>query len=128
MTPKKRSIEEGASRQLALQIAQIALDKKGEAITVLDVRQISQFAHYLVLINGQVEQHLKAIANHISDTLKEDGIRPHHTEGLDNLQWILIDYLNVLVNIFMPEVRHFYDLEALWGEGEKVELPFVTGD
>lgn len=86
--------------------------------------KLSQFANYFVLVSGQVDQHLKAITDHILDTLRSEGVKPHHLEGLDHLNWILIDYVDVLVNVFLPDVRSFYDLEALWGEAERVPLPF----
>ncbi len=86
--------------------------------------KLSQFTSYFVLVSGQVDQHLKAITDHIVDTLRGEGVKPHHLEGLEHLNWILIDYVDVLVNVFLPDVRSFYDLEALWGDAERVPLPF----
>ena len=103
----------------------LAWDKKAEDITVLDVAELTQFTDYFVILTGQIDQHLKAIADHIVDTLKSRSIRPHHLEGEDHLNWILIDYVNVIVHIFLPEARQFYDLEALWGEAEELPLPFL---
>lgn len=103
----------------------MAWDRKADDVVVLDVTKLSQFTNYFVLVSGQVDQHLKAITDTIVDTLRQEGVKPHHVEGLDNLQWILIDYVDVLVNVFLPDVRQFYDLEALWGEAESIPLPFV---
>ncbi|MFH1861847.1 MAG: ribosome silencing factor [bacterium] len=102
----------------------MAWEKKAEDIVILDVSKLSQFANYFVIITGQIDQHSKAVADHIVRMLREQGVKPHHTEGLENLQWILIDYVDVLVNLFLPEVREFYDLESLWGEAERIPCTF----
>ena len=115
-----------ASRNLATEIAKLAWEKKADEISILDVSKVSQFTDYFVIITGQIDQQIKAISDHVVDTLRSRGTKPHHIEGTDNLQWILIDYVDVLVNIFLPEVRQFYDLEALWGEAQKVPLDIET--
>lgn len=92
---------------------------------VLDVSVLTQFTDYFVLMNGEIDQHLKAISQHIEDTLKSEGIRPHHVEGRQNLQWVLIDYIDVVVHLFTPEMRQFYDLEAFWTEAKPVKLNFL---
>lgn len=103
----------------------MAWERKADDVVVLDVAKLSQFTNYFILVSGQVDQHLKAITDYVVDTLRREGVKPHHIEGLDHLQWILIDYVDVLVNVFLPDVRQFYDLEALWGEAESIPLPFV---
>lgn len=78
-----------------------------------------------MLVTGQVDQHIKAISDYIRENLKAEGIRLHHIEGETYLQWVLMDYIDVVVHLFLPEVRDFYDLEALWGEAEVVPLPLI---
>lgn len=85
--------------------------------------KLSQFSDYFVIATGQIDQHLKAISDHIIESLLKEGVKPHHVEGIENLQWVLIDYIDVLVFLFLPDVRQFYDLEALWGEAK--EIPFL---
>jgi ribosome-associated protein len=84
----------------------------------------AEFTDYFVLLSAEIDQHLKAIAEHIVDELKKKGIRPHHVEGMHEMRWILIDYIDVIVHIQLPEVREFYQLEALWGEAESIPLEF----
>jgi ribosome-associated protein len=110
---------------LALCLARLAWEKNAEDIVVLDVSRLTQITDYFVLITGQIDQHLKAISDHIVDTLKAQGIRPHHLEGETHRRWILIDYVDVIAHLFLPEVRQFYDLEALWGEAELLPLSFI---
>lgn len=76
------------------------------------------------MLTGEVDQHLRAISTYIEAALKAEGIRPHHVEGRFNLQWVLLDYVDVVVHLFLPEVREFYDLESLWGEAKSVRLTF----
>lgn len=110
---------------MALRLARLAWEKNAEDIVVLDVSRLTQITDYFVLITGQIDQHLKAICDHIVDTLKAQGIRPHHLEGETHRRWILIDYVDVIAHLFLPEVRQFYDLEALWGEAELLPLSFI---
>lgn len=91
---------------------------------VLDVSALTQFTDYFVLMNGEIDQHLKAISAHIEDTLKQENTRPHHIEGRQNLQWVLMDYIDVVVHLFTPQMREFYDLEAFWTEAKRVPLDF----
>jgi len=76
-------------------------------------------------MTGEVDQHLMAICTHIEDGLKAEGTRPHHVEGRLNLQWILMDYVDVVVHVFLPHTREFYDLDALWAEAKTVALKWI---
>ena len=93
---------------------------------VLDVSAITQFTDYFVLMTGEVDQHLRALSAHIEGSLKTTGARPHHIEGRHHLQWILMDYIDVMVHLFLPSSREFYDLESLWGEAKRVPLKFLN--
>ena len=92
---------------------------------VLDVSSVTQFTDYFVLMTGEVDQHLRAICAHIEASLKTHGTRPHHIEGRHHLQWILMDYIDVMVHLFLPSSREFYDLESLWGEAKSIPLKFL---
>jgi ribosome-associated protein len=98
----------------------IALDKKAEDVAVLDVRGISTVADYLVVCSGTSEPHLKAIADEILRRLKELGHRPHGREGYPPSRWIVMDYTDVLIHIFHPELRQRYGLEELWSDAKRV--------
>lgn len=73
---------------------------------------------YFVLINGESEVHVKALANHIEKELSKEDIELWHREGFQNLKWVLMDYIDVVIHIFRPEVREFYSLERLWADAK----------
>ena len=106
------------SEKLAAKIANLALDKKAVEVMALDVRKLSSVTDFFVIGAGTVDVHLKAIADHILMELKSEGIVPLHVEGMDNLRWILLDYFDVVVHLFLPQTREFYALERLWGEAQ----------
>ncbi len=105
------------SKQIAMKAAKAIDDKKGKDITVLNIQQISSFADYFVIAHGTSTRHAKAIADGIVDELAEVGIALDHKEGYDNGNWILLDYMAVVVHIFIEEERHFYNLERVWKDG-----------
>ncbi len=79
---------------------------------------MSSVTDYFIIVTGAVDVHLKAIADHIMDDLKSEKIRPLNIEGYDNLRWVLIDFVDVVVHLFLPDTRRFYSIEKLWGEAE----------
>ena len=112
-----------APKKLARTIGKLAFDKKGFDIQLLDLRKCSDVANYFVIISGSVDVHVKAITDNIVDGLKKKDVRAWHIEGYNNLQWVLLDYVTVVVHIFQPEIREYYSLEKLWGDapGEKLD-------
>ena len=100
---------------------EIALDKKAEDVLILDVRGISNVAEFFLICNGTSEPHLKAIADEITRRLRDAGIRPLHRDGFPPSRWIVMDYNDVLVHIFHPELRERYGLEDLWGDAKRVK-------
>ena len=77
---------------------------------------------YFVIVTADSDRKAKAAAEHIIDELKGDGERPMHVEGMDSMHWILLDYIDVVVHVFMPDERSFYDLESLWSEAPVITL------
>lgn len=105
------------SDQLAEAIAELAADKKALEIVALDLRGVVDYADYFVICSGTSDRQVKAICDGIRFAIKEThGISPRRVEGLTQARWVLMDYLDVVVHIFAPELREFYDLERLWGE------------
>jgi ribosome-associated protein len=92
-------------------------DMKAEETVTIDLRGKSAFSDYMVVTTGRVNRHVGAIAENIAKGLKEAGIKNTHIEGLPNCDWVLIDSGDVIVHIFRPEVREFYNLERLWTQG-----------
>ena len=110
------------AEELAKTCAELASNKKAEEIVVLDVRGISTFTDFFVICSATSEPQLKAIANEIQTRLKEDhGVRAVAMDGFPASQWIVLDYLQVVVHIFHRDKRAFYSLEDLWGDAPRVE-------
>lgn len=94
----------------------LAVDRKGQDITLLDLRGVSNATDYFLLVTGTSDTHVRAIADHMIDELKKEGMRADHIEGLRSGRWVLIDYIDFVVHIFHPAAREFYQLERLWGD------------
>jgi ribosome-associated protein len=105
-----------------MQIAELSLDKRAEGVVVMDLRGLSSITDYFVICSGASDTQVKAIADHIEDELQKQRVKPWHREGYSNLQWVILDYVDVVVHVFLPEVREFYSLERLWGDAETTEV------
>ena len=103
-------------------IGQAIFDKKGSNILALDVHTISTLTDYVIIAEGNVEKHVVAIAQTIIDRMQQIGQAPIYVEGLKTGDWVVIDYLNIMVHLFMPGLRDKYQLEQLWKEGQIVDL------
>ncbi len=118
----KQPIDEEA-KALALAIAEAADDRKAGNITILQTGDISYLADYFVIVTGFSNVQVRAIANAIEGTIEDQLDRqPLRTEGMGEGRWVLKDYGDVIVHIFMPSDREYYDLEAFWGHAERIEF------
>ncbi|MDB5652799.1 MAG: hypothetical protein JWQ94_412, partial [Tardiphaga sp.] len=104
-------------------------DMKAEATVTIDLRGKSAFSDYMVVTTGRSNRHVGSLAENVAKGLKEAGNKKIHIEGLPNCDWVLIDSGEVIVHVFRPEVREFYNLERLWtqspAEDAKIELKAV---
>lgn len=107
-------------------IAQAIFDKKGFNILALDIRGVSSLTDFVIIAEGNVDKHVKSIAGGVMESLKSQGIRSFYTEGLATGDWIVIDYMDIMVHLFMPGVREKYLLEQLWRDGSIVDLQIDT--
>jgi len=98
-------------------------DIKGQHIIKIDLREIDDSpADYFIICEGESTVKINAISHNIARRVKEEaGMKPGHLEGGPGAKWILVDYFSILVHIFYPETRAFYDLEGLWADGEVTE-------
>jgi ribosome-associated protein len=103
--------------------AELALERKAQDLAILDLRGISTATDYFVLASGSSDVQVKAIAEHLVDELKKEGVRPEHIEGLRGGRWVLVDYIDFVVHVFHPQARDFYQLEHLWGDGPRWDAP-----
>ena len=104
------------TQQLAQKIAELCFNKKGYDVKIIDLRNVALFADYFVLCSAESDVQVKAIADDVEEKLKEQGIRCWHKEGYKALQWILLDYVDIVVHIFRKEAREYYNLERLWSD------------
>lgn len=105
---------------IALAAARAASDKKADDIRILDLRAVSSFADYFVICSGNSEPHLKAISSGIRETLRDNLGLQVQADGFPISQWVVLDYHGVLVHIFHPDKRTFYNLESLWRDAPVV--------
>ena len=110
------------SEELARRLAAIADDKQGTEIVVLDMRGLVGYTDFLVLATARNERLAKAIADEARLQLKAEGLLPGRAEGEGEARWILLDYIDAVLHVFVPETRELYRLEQLWGEAPKLEL------
>lgn len=101
---------------------ELALERKAADVVALDLRGISSATDFFLLATGASDIQVKAVAEHVIDELKHDGLRPAHVEGTEGGRWVLIDYFDFVIHVFHPSARSFYQLETLWGDAPRVEL------
>lgn len=89
-------------------------DDKAEDILVVDLAEKSSIADYMIIASGRSARHVSAIADHVQRRIKEDGFTRANVEGVPTCDWVLIDAGDVVVHVFRPEVREFYNLERIW--------------
>jgi ribosome-associated protein len=128
--PVRRSGTRGAKRPEApeaLEWAEAACaDRKAVDGVVLDLRKLSDAADYFIVVSGTSDTHVRAIAEHVVEELQERGVRAHHIEGLAGGRWVLLDFVDLVVHVFHPVLREFYQLEGLWGDAP--QRPVTTGE
>jgi ribosome-associated protein len=101
---------------LARNVVDAAADKKASDVTLLEIGKVTTLADYFVICTGTSERQINAIARAVEDTMSESGVHVLHREGTPPDGWVLLDYGQVIVHIFSPEQRSYYDLERRWRE------------
>lgn len=109
-------------RELAEYCALQGIEKKAENVLILDLSHRSSVAEYFVIMSGTNERQVAAIAEHISETLRLQGIKPNAEEGFADGRWALIDYSDVIIHIFQDHLRDYYNLETLLAEAPRIRI------
>ncbi|MFA5069504.1 MAG: ribosome silencing factor [Candidatus Omnitrophota bacterium] len=109
-------------RDKALAVAHYALEKKAVCVKILDMSGIDCFCDFFIVAEAESSIKTIAIAEHIITRLGCFGIRPARREGLRDGQWVVLDYIDVIVHVFQSQARRFYDLERLWGDSKITEI------
>lgn len=112
--PAKLTPAQKATEALCKKITGILDTNKGEDITTLTLRDKCSFADYMIVASGRAPRHVSALADYVTDMLKKQGTPPLSVEGKDSGDWVLIDAGDIVVHIFRPEVRQFYNIEKMW--------------
>ena len=89
-------------------------DRKGVRLQVIDLRGLSDAADYFVIASGTSDAHVRGLADGVVRAMDEAGMPPHHVEGVQTGRWVLLDFVDLVVHLFHPETRAFYQLERLW--------------
>ena len=110
------------SLELATKAAAFLDNKKAEQLNVIEIDNISSLADYFVIATGNNNTHVRALADELDEKLKAEGLPPARMEGYRSNSWILLDYQSVIIHIFTPEARAFYDLDRLWQDGVSVDI------
>jgi len=110
------------SKIFAEKIADLIFNKKGYDVKILDLRELANFSDFFVICSADSDTQVKAIADEIDKSLKDEGIKCWHKEGYMALTWVLLDYIDVVVHIFKKEAREFYNIEKLWGDAPSIEV------
>ncbi len=106
--------------EIAKNCAAFAEDKKAKDVVIMDLAGLSDVADYFVIAGGTSERHVGTIADGIETGMKTEGVRPSFMEGYREGRWVIIDYGNVIVHIFLEQLRELYDLESLWIEAKRL--------
>ena len=102
-----------------------AEDRKAVDLKVLHLQQVSDFTDYFLICSGTNERQVQAIADAVEERLRANKVRPLHIEGFNRAQWVLLDYGDLVVHVFLEEPRRFYALERLWGDAPDVTAQFA---
>lgn len=114
------------SKEIAILCARIADDKKAEDVLIFDVKNLTFIADFFVICSGLNKRQLQSIAGEIEAKLHSYGIHWVGVQGYSDARWILMDYGDVIVHLFDRDMRHFYDLELLWGDARKLSWTVYT--
>lgn len=122
---KKKKIKKNIylkAKNLAQKLAQLTLSKKAYDVKILDLRGLTTISDFFVICTADSDTQVKAIADAVIDGSKKIGERAWHKEGITGLRWVLLDYVEVVVHIFLKETRLFYGLEKLWADAKTEDV------
>ena len=114
----KKKKNPSGSQLHARRISELMLEKKALDVTIIDVRKITTLTDFFVLCTSESQPQSRAITNHIHEEMKKEEMRAWHIEGFQKLDWVLVDFVNIVVHIFSKEAREYYEFERLWADGK----------
>lgn len=111
-----------SSKEMAKLVIHALENKKAEDIRIIDIRNVSVLADYFIIATGNNRNQIQAMIDHVEEKMQKAGYVPKQIEGYQNANWILMDYLDIVVHVFDSENRLFYDLERVWRDGQHISL------
>ena len=111
-----------SSYKFACIVARFLDEKIAKDLSILNISNVSSFADYFVICNGNSSTQIKSLADEVEEKLKEVDVTPYSKEGFSDASWVLLDYSSVVVHIFNPEQRDFYSIENLWSDAPDVDV------
>jgi len=117
----KKEYRDKSGLEIAQACARVALDTKADDVVILDVRGMSSFTDYFVVMSGHSTRHVQGLAEAIESELRSKRVRTSKAEGLQEAMWVLLDFDDVVVHIFYQDQREFYDLEGLWHDAPRIQ-------
>lgn len=121
MKQLRKEYQDMEGMELASICSRLAKDNKAEDVVTLDVREMSSFSDYFVIMSGRSTRHVQALAEGLEGELRSKRIKTSRAEGLQEGHWVLLDFGDVIVHVFYHEQRNFYDLEGLWHDAPRVD-------
>jgi len=122
MKKLKKEHRDKSGLELARLCARITLDHKAEDLVVLDVRELTSFTDYFIIMSGRSTRHVQGLADVIEKELRSKRISSKYCEGLQEGLWVLLDFNDLIIHIFYRDTRKFYDLDGLWHDAPRVEI------
>ena len=112
---KSQNIE---NKKLVNQFVELMQDKKVQDIVILDVKELTSLTDYFILCTSESTPQTKAVMDHIYKNMRANGLRPNNLEDTKTLEWVAMDYFNIVIHIFNDETRKYYQFERLWGDAK----------
>lgn len=116
------------SKQIMERAVQILDSKKASDIRVLDIHDITVLGDYFIIASGTSTTQVKSLADELEFQLKQEGVAPNRTQGYESATWIVLDYGDVIVHVFLKETRDFYSLEHVWRDGKEISVASIVGE
>ena len=106
------------NKKIVNQFVELMKDKKVQDIVILDVKELTSLTDYFILCTSESTPQTKAVMDHIYKNMRKNGFRPNNLEDTKTLEWVAMDYFNVVIHIFNKETRDYYQFERLWGDAK----------
>lgn len=117
-----RTATRTASEQLARRIAELCVDNKAQDVVILDLHGVTDMTDFFVIASGTSDTHVRSTADRVVEALKAAGEGPTHMEGTTQGRWALVDFVDVVLHVFHPSMRSFYQLERLWSDARVIPV------